>query len=140
MKHFLMKRRYFEHGTYSTLHRQDGSKVCCIVERPMLNNQPSKSCIVEGTYTLFPHTSPRFGECYALEEKTLGVTRTGPSLRTHILMHKANSPQDLEGCLAPGVDFGFVHGEWAVVNSTAAFNLLMKELGGKSAQLTIVKD
>ncbi|MEZ8696359.1 DUF5675 family protein [Vibrio echinoideorum] len=140
MKKLLMKRRYFEHGTYSTLHREDGSKVCCVVERPMLNNKPSESCIVEGTYSLFPHESPRFGECYALEAGTLGVTRQGPSLRTHILIHKANSPKDLQGCLAPGVDFGFVNGEWAVVNSTAAFNVLMAELAGETAQLTIIKD
>ena len=60
--------------------------------------------------------------------------------RTHILIHKANSPKELQGCLAPGVDFGFVNGEWAVVNSTAAFNVLMTELAGEAAQLTIIKD
>ena len=60
--------------------------------------------------------------------------------RTHILIHKANSPKQLKGCLAPGVDFGYVHGEWAVVNSKAAFNALMKELAGQPAQLTIIKD
>ena len=140
MKRLLMKRRYFEHGTYSTLHREDGSKVCCMVERPMLNNKPSESCVVEGTYSLFPHQSPRFGECYALEAETLGVTREGQSLRTHILIHKANSPKQLKGCLAPGVDFGYVHGECAVMNSNAAFNALMKELAGQPAQLTIIKD
>ncbi|TOE34579.1 DUF5675 family protein [Vibrio parahaemolyticus] len=140
MKHFVLKRRYFPHGTYSTLHRTDGSKVCCVVERSWQNNAPSKSCIPEGSYTLFPHKSPKFGECYALESKDLGVTRQGPSLRTHILIHKANSPKQLQGCLAPGVDFGFVGGEWAVMNSTAAFNNLMAELGGELASLTILKD
>lgn len=140
MKHFVLKRRYFTHGTYSTLHRADGSQVCCVVERPWLNNTPSKSCIPEGTYSLFPHQSPKFGECYALESKNLGVTRYGPSLRTHILIHKANSPKQLQGCLAPGVHFGFLHGEWAVLNSTAAFKNLMAELNGESASLTILKD
>ncbi|MEZ9857342.1 DUF5675 family protein [Vibrio splendidus] len=140
MKHYLMKRRYFEHGTYSYLYRPDGSKVCCMVERPMLNNKPSESCIVEGTYDLLPHQSPRFGHCYAIEEPMLGVTRSGPSLRTHVLIHKANKPSDLQGCLAPGVDFGFVGNEWAVVNSSHAFKVLMAELNGKSAKLTIVKD
>ena len=141
MKHLVLKRRYFPHGTYSTLHRADGSQVCCVVERPWQNNAPSKSCIPEGSYTLFPHKSPKFGECYALESKDLGVTRQGPSLRTHILIHKANSPKQLQGCLvAPGVDFGFVGGEWAVMNSTAAFNNLMAELGGEPASLTILKD
>jgi hypothetical protein len=140
MKHYLMKRRYFEHGTYSYLYRQDGSKVCCMVERPMLNNKPSESCIVEGTYDLLPHKSPRFGNCYAVEEPMLGVTRYGPSLRTHVLIHKANKPSDLQGCLAPGVDFGFVGNEWAVMNSGHAFKVLMAELNGEPAKLTIVKD
>ncbi len=139
MKHFNLQRRYFPHGTYSILYREDGSQVCVMVERPDLNNEPSKSCIPEGTYNLVPHNSPRFGECYALEAKTLGVG-IYEGLRTHILIHKANSPKDLQGCLAPGVDFGFVNGEWAVVNSTAAFNALMEELAGDPAMLTIVKD
>ena len=140
MKKFLMKRRYFEHGTYSTLHRENGDIVCCIVERPMLNNKPSESCIVEGVYNLIPHESPRYGECYALEAATLGVTIHGPSLRTHILIHKANSPKELKGCLAPGVDFGFVNNEWAVINSSLAYESLMKELDGKRAKLKIIKD
>lgn len=140
MKHFILRRRYFKHGTYSYLYREGGSNVCCIVERPDLNNEPNVSCIVEGTYSLLPHKSPKFGECYALEARELGVTRYGPSLRTHVLIHKANTPLDLQGCLAPGVDFGFVKGQWGVVNSTAAFNFLMKELGGEPAQLTIQKD
>ena len=109
MKHFILRRRYFEEGTFSTLHRQDGSKVCCVVERPDLNNVPSKSCVVEGTYDLLPHRSPKFGDCYALESKTLGVTRFEKSLRTHVLIHKANVPSDLQGCLAPGIDFGYVN-------------------------------
>ncbi|UXI00432.1 DUF5675 family protein [Photobacterium sp. TY1-4] len=140
MKHYLLKRRYFPHGTFSTLHRADGSQVCCMVERPFLNNRPGKSCVPEGTYTLYPHKSQKFGECYALEGETLGVTRYGPSIRTHILIHKANRVSELQGCLAPGVDFGQVGNEWAVVNSTAAFNNLMAELGGETARLTIQKD
>ncbi|UTM59214.1 DUF5675 family protein [Photobacterium sp. CCB-ST2H9] len=140
MKNFILKRRYFEHGTYGTLHREDGSTVCCMVERPFLNNKKGESCVPEGTYTLYPHQSPKFGNCYALEAESLGVTRYGPSQRTHILIHKANSPSQLQGCLAPGVDFGFVGNEWAVLNSAAAFHNLMDELAGAPAVLTIQKD
>lgn len=140
MKRFVLLRRYFEHGTYGTLHREDGSRVCCMVERPFLNNKKGESCVPEGTYNLYPHKSPKFDKCYALEAESLGVTRSGPSLRTHILIHKANYPSQLQGCLAPGVGFGFVGNEWAVVNSTAAFNSLMAELAGEPAILTIKKD
>ncbi|MDD1792520.1 DUF5675 family protein [Enterovibrio sp. ZSDZ42] len=140
MKHFVMKRRYFKEGTFSTLHREDGSQVCVVAERADLNNAPSRSCIPEGRYSLLPHNSPKFGKCYALEAPELGVTRYGPSLRTHILIHKANTPSQLQGCLAPGVNFGELHGEWAVLNSTAAFDSLMAELNGEPAMLTIKKD
>lgn len=139
-QHFVLKRRYFEMGTYSTLHRRDGSVVCCVVEKAWRNNEPNQSCIPEGTYDLYPHQSPKFGDCYALEKCALGVTRDGSGLRSYILIHKANTPSDLQGCLAPGVAFGTVNGEWGVSNSTDAFNALMNELGGEAARLTIVKD
>lgn len=137
---YTLRRRYFEFGTFSYLYRPDGSKVCAFVERADKNNAPNVSCVPEGTYRWLPHESPKFGSCYALEAETLGVTRYGPSLRTYILTHKANKPEQLEGCLAPGVDFGILDGDWAVLNSTAAFNALMQELGGKEHTLTIVRD
>ena len=140
MKHLTLRRRYFEHGTFSTLHREDGSKVCCIVERPWLNNQPNKSCIPEGTYNLQPHDSPKFGKCYALNAATLGVTPYGPSLRTHVLVHKANLVSQLQGCLAPGTGFGVVNNEWAVMSSGVAFNVFMNELNNEVATLAIYKD
>lgn len=140
LKGFTLRRRYFAHGTFSTLHREDGSKVCCFVERPWLNNQPNKSCIPEGTYHLQPHDSPKFGKCYALSAATLGVTAYGPSLRTHVLVHKANLVSQLQGCLAPGVGFGVVNNEWAVMSSGVAFNTFMSELGGNKATLIICKD
>ncbi|MCG7499373.1 DUF5675 family protein [Vibrio sp. Of7-15] len=140
MKSFILKRRYFEHGTFSTLHRPDGSQVCVVLERSWQNNQPNVSCIPEGTYHMLPHHSPKFGDCYALEEAKLGVTRFGPSTRTHVLMHKANKVSQLQGCLAPGVAFGVLDGEWAVLNSTSAFNCVMAELDGEPCLLTIVKD
>lgn len=140
LKHFILKRRYFEEGTFGTLHREDGSKVCVIAERESRNNIPNISCVPEGTYQISPHTSPKFGKCYAFEAPSLGVTLYGSSLRTHILIHKANKPEELAGCLAPGVAFGVLGDDWAVLNSSSAFNSLMNELAGKPATLTILKD
>lgn len=140
MKRYVLRRRYFESGTYSTLHRQDGSQVCCFVERKEANNIPNNSCVVQGTYDLLPHQSNKFGTCYALESKTLGVTRFESSLRTQILIHVANVPSELAGCLAPGTDFGYVKGQWGVINSRVAFDALMLELAGEPAELIIVRD
>ncbi len=140
MKYFVLKRRYFDFGTYSTLHRADGSQVCCMVELPWKNNEPFKSCVSEGLYDWLPHKSPKYGDCYILEAPTLGVTKHGPSVRTEILTHIANAPSELLGCMAPGLKFGFVKNQWAVTSSTIAFKALMKELNGKPAKLRIVKD
>ncbi len=138
METLILKRRYFPHGTYSTLHTQEGEQLCCIVEREWDNNKPSISCVPPGTYRFIPHQSKKFGTCYALDAPTLGVTRHGPSLRTHCLLHKANRAKELQGCLAPGTHFGVSREEWAVMNSTEAFNKMMTFLGGKEWQLEII--
>ena len=140
MKHYILKRRYFDHGTYSYLYREDGSKVCCFVEREWCNNEPYKSCVPEGTYNLVPHNSPKYRECYAMVAPTLGVTIDGPSIRTSCLIHIANKPSQLLGCASPGLDFGFLGDEWSVKSSALAFKALINELGGEPAQLTIQKD
>ncbi|AUR95369.1 hypothetical protein NVP1239O_25 [Vibrio phage 1.239.O._10N.261.52.F6] len=135
MATYVLKRRYFEHGTFSTMSFK-GDHVCDFLERPWYNNKPSVSCIPEGTYKLTPHDSPTFGYCYILEAETLGVGKH-KGLRTHILIHKGNTIDDVKGCLVPGVDFGVVNGKWAVVNSTKAFNDLMTEFNGDNHTLII---
>ena len=140
MKHYILKRRYFKHGTYSYLFREDGSEVCCFVEREWRNNEPFKSCVMEGTYDLIPHNSPKYGECYAMVAPTLGVTLHGPSIRTECLIHIANKPSQLLGCASPGLSFGYLGNEWSVKSSGIAFRALMNELGGEPATLTIIKD
>ncbi|MDO6497345.1 DUF5675 family protein [Photobacterium sanguinicancri] len=139
MDKLILKRRYFPHGTFSTLHHKNGKQICCMVERAWQNNKPNVSCVPLGTYHLLPHRSHKFGDCYALEAPTLGVTRYGPSVRTHCLIHKANRPSQLQGCLAPGKQFGVSQSEWGVVDSTSAFNELMTLLGGKEWELEIIK-
>lgn len=140
---YTLKRRYFDHGTFSELSREDDSKVCAMVEREWANNRPSVSCVPEGFYQWLPTSSPKYGDCYYLEAPELGVTLTGPSLRTHILTHVANAPFQLEGCLAPGEMFGvpFIDGSacWGVISSQKAFDSLMGELGGKDHTLIIEK-
>lgn len=142
MKRYILKRRYFEHGTYSYLYRQDGSKVCCMVEPVWKNNKPFESCIPEGDYDWLPHISPKYGECYVLSAPNLGVTvyEEPKSIRFACLTHIANKPSQLVGCNAPGLDFGFLGGEWSVSNSGDAFHMLMRELDGEPARLTIMKD
>lgn len=113
----------------------DGELFLCTVEREWKNNEKNVSCVPEGVYELIPHKSHRFGDCYALENKNLGVTVYGPSQRSHCLFHVANFPKELQGCIAPGLRFHPSY--WGVSESKKAFNKLMETLGGKRAKLTI---
>ncbi|MDA0126497.1 DUF5675 family protein [Vibrio sp. MarTm2] len=137
MKTLTLHRNYFPHGTFSYLCDENGNAILKTVERPWKNNQAGISCVPEGEYDLLPHKSPKFGECYALSAPTLGVTIYGPSQRTHILIHKANYPDQLEGCIAPGMEWGVVNAHWAVLSSGVAFDYLMAHLGGEKAKLII---
>ncbi|ASM53677.1 hypothetical protein PNIG_a1528 [Pseudoalteromonas nigrifaciens] len=124
-------------GTFGELY-VDGELFCYTVEREWKNNEGYVSCVPVGIYDFLPHESPRYGDCYALEQEKLGVTRYGPSQRTHVLMHVANKASQLAGCIAPGDGLGSVSGEWAVTNSENTFNKLMDLLNGQSTTLEIV--
>ena len=137
MKTLVLHRRYFLHGTYAVLCDECGNELTKTVERPWLNNQPGISCVPEGEYILEPHTSPKFGQCYALVAPELGVTISSQSLRTHILIHAANLPEQLEGCIAPGMQFGVLKNKWAVLESKVALQQLEHHLGGERARLVI---
>lgn len=114
---------------------QNGEKVCVTVEREWLNNEKNVSCIPAGVYSVKPHDSPRFGKCYSLENKNVGVTVYGPSQRTHCLIHTANFPNELQGCIALGLKFHPL--QWGVGDSRKALDVLSALLGNKEAVLTI---
>lgn len=64
------------------------------VERPWEHNLPRISCIPEGTYEMKRRKSPKFGWCWEVKDV--------PN-RTYILFHSANFPDELQGCIAPGM-------------------------------------
>lgn len=143
MKPLTLHRNYFDHGTFSVLCDENGNELCKAVEPPWLNNLPSISCIPEGTYKLMPTESPKHGLCYILEAPELGVSMYGPSQRTHILIHKANLVEQLEGCIAPGISFGALKSpktgklKWAVLDSEGGFSKVTQYLGWEEARLVI---
>ena len=65
------------------------------IERPWKNNSPNVSCIPEGSYPVVWRTSPRFGLTWHI---------TDVPDRTHILIHVANFPEDVQGCIGLGTD------------------------------------
>jgi len=120
-------------GTFGTLVSPYNDELCKTVEREWLDNQPNVSCVPAGTYRLKKVTSPKFGECYCLVNEDLGVSYAGNTTRTHILIHVANYPEELEGCIAPGVSY--MKNSWGVSSSKVAFKNLKDLLNQYIAEM-----
>ena len=90
------------------------------IERPWLDNKPNVSCIPEGKYRMGWRESPRFGETWHVKDV---------AERTWILIHAANYPKDVQGCI--GLGTGLMGDRIAVSNSrkaVAQFEELTKEI------------
>lgn len=108
VKELVLKRFcYHPKGTLGVI-EVDGEKFYSI-ERPWLNNKPNVSCIPTGSYDMGWRQSPRFGETWHVKEV---------EGRTHILIHVANFPDDVQGCI--GLGTGLMGDRIAVSNSRAA--------------------
>jgi hypothetical protein len=109
-------------GTFGRI-LHEGHQICVTVEQPWNNNEPFKSCVPAGDYTLEQNDSPRYGAGrWYLVNPSLGVVAQGSGLRTHCLFHGANFPWELKGCVGPGTSFSPQN--WGVVNSKVALELL----------------
>jgi hypothetical protein len=103
---------YSERGTFGLMTLPDGWQ-CYTVERPWRGNVPRESCIPEGIYGLIRGRYNAGGyDTFEL------VNVPGRSL---IKIHKANLPEDLEGCIALGKTIGFLGGKMAILSSGEAF-------------------
>jgi len=127
-------------GTFGTL--KVGDKVYRTVEREDLNNKPFVSCIPNGNYQLVPHDSTtknkQFGgHCYAMVNEEYGVYQyeNANALRYACLIHIANWPSELAGCVAPGLHYH--PGKWGVANSADAMREIIDQLGREQHQLII---
>ena len=83
---------YHPEGTLGVL--TVGGEEFYTVERPWEENLPRISCIPEGEYEMKRRKSPKFGWCWEVKDV--------PN-RTYILFHSANFPDELQGCIAPGI-------------------------------------
>ena len=79
------------------------------IERPWLDNAANVSCIPEGTYGVRWRESPKFGFTWELQDV--------PD-RTYILIHAANYPSNVQGCI--GLGEGLMGDKIAVSNSRKA--------------------
>ena len=57
--------------------------------------------------------------------------------RTYIMMHPANWPDDVEGCIGPGREYKVLEGRNGVTRSRATFAQLMGRLDGGEWRIDI---
>lgn len=123
-------------GTFGVLHV--GQLQLCTVEREWLDNMGFKSCIPTGRYELVPYHSEEYPDHYALSNPALGVYVSEAAIpkgvvgRYAILIHVANLPSEVVGCIAVGTEFGYpeVHGKLGlgVLKSGMAYKMLKDRL------------
>ena len=91
---------------------------CFTLELPQEGNQPSISCIPEGTYNCRKITSPTLGKCIEILEV--------PG-RSYIRIHKGNYTSQIQGCVLVGEALKDINGDLIidVANSAVAFDKLM---------------
>lgn len=111
--------RFCSESTVGTFGRLTYEDFCCYtVERPWRNNKQMESCIPAGTYPVsrsFYHRGR-----YEVWE-IAGVPN-----RSRILIHRANEPSEVSGCVGVGLSLGVVNDCWAVRDSRKAFDAFME--------------
>lgn len=122
----VLNRGYLPFGTFGQLVLENGAKFAT-VERPWLNNQPGRSCFPEGEYTLRLRSSP------VVQRTSKGKYPKGFEVsnipgRSLCMLHVANFPTDVEGCIGIGKEIVVIGGTLAVNNSIASFTELMEYL------------
>ena len=69
------------------------------LERPWIFNERKVSCIPTGTYLVKRHISPKFGQCFKIQDV---------KGRSDILIHSGNVVADTLGCVLVGLTGGSV--------------------------------
>lgn len=100
---------------------------CWTLERPWENNVRMISCIPDGTYVCEPFSGKKFKDV---------IEVTGVPNRSYILFHAANYPEELEGCIAPGLHHAINEDHARVWESLPALEQL-KSAAGQSFSLSV---
>ena len=91
-------------GTFGDLVFEGGAFKCKVVERPWDNNNRGTSGIPKGKYIFKKRTdSPAHGTVYEEWDDPTTPQREDVKDRDNVQIHAANYPDELLGCLAPGL-------------------------------------
>lgn len=88
-------------GTFGRLVTARG-KTFATLEREWAGNLPGVSCVPAGRYELVPWQGVRFPKHWALRGGTVGLWPGDGVVRSAIVIHAANRPDELQGCIALG--------------------------------------
>lgn len=124
MKIEILRDRIEVEGVFGVI-SFNGERVGVTCEQPWRHNQPFISCIPAGDYDLIPWDSAKYGQVVAFVNPELRVfandadaPRDGKSHRYSCLIHAANYPDQLQGCVAVGSHvMRFDHHGWGIANS-----------------------
>lgn len=102
------------------------------LELPDKNNKKRVSCIPEGEYIAIKHKSPRFKDCFWIQDV--------PN-RSEILIHKGNYYFDILGCILIGSDLRDLNkdGLQDVVSSSKSVRELFNMVKQDRIEVKIVK-
>lgn len=104
-------------GTFGIL--KVGTETFYTVELPWRDNMANFSCVPADVYTLEVHS-----KTWALIGPTVSHWQEPDRARFCVLFDIANTPEELQGCIAVGEWFGYVGGRKGVVRSLKAFERL----------------
>ena len=122
-----------KHGTFGKI--VTPSFTLYTAEQPWRDNEPYKSCVPAGVYELVKFNSPKYGATFALKNHDLDVgVFEGEAKRFACVIHAANWPKQLQGCVAVGLDSIVLSGELAVSSSREATSKLLDYI--RSAGIT----
>ena len=128
---FLVRYAYVpDQGTFGKLVIPTKHFACLTVEQDWEDNKPSVSCIPEGIYPMVLGMYHRGGyPAYELLEVP------GRSL---IKIHRANTMDDLLGCIGLGKKWGFINGKWGVASSKPTYQAFMDAMEGEETALITI--
>ncbi len=112
----LQRKTERDGGTFGIIYNEAMERLAVSLELPWKDNQHQISCIPVGEYDLEPITHWRLGNVL----RVLNVPD-----RDGILIHSANLPKELLGCIAPGQFYGQIAGENGIIDSRKALESLL---------------
>jgi hypothetical protein len=118
MNYQLIRFAYTPFGVFGRL-QYSKEKALYTVERPWLQNKRNISCIPVGTYPL------KLERFHRGDYEAIGLQNVPE--RSQILIHIANTMNDVQGCIGVGNTLGYLTYYWAVQNSKISFDILMAD-------------